>query len=654
MQIIDKASMQTAIDTLNEWTAAYDEGHPAVSDKEWDDLYFALKDAEDALGIILPNSPTQNIVYEVVSELKKVKHEYRPMLSLDKTKDIEEIKEFIKDKDWIAMLKLDGLSCRLTYKDGKLFRAETRGNGIEGEDITHNARVISSIPKKIPYKDTLVVDGEIICDLETFEKFKDEYANARNFAAGSIRLLDSAECAKRGLTFVAWDAITGYEEDEDNTLSKRLTQLIDYYFQVVPFTTTDEEDPIEWLKAANDKYTHYPIDGIVFKWNNCAEYQAAGRTGHHFRGGLAYKFYDEEYETELLDIDWTMGRTGILTPIAVFKDVDTGDSIVNRANLHNLNTMREVLGAPYKSQPIWIFKANQIIPQVSRSEKTEPGTAHEWINIPQLCPYCGGSTIVKVSDSGTEELYCDNDQCDSKLINKLEHFAGKKGLDIKGLSKATLEKLIDWGWLDSAKGLFKLNDYRDEWIKKPGFGVKSVDKALNAIEDARKADLAQYLSAISIPLIGKVYSQQLAQIFDSYEAFRIAVVSGFDFSTIEGFGPAMHEAIVNFDYYEADRMVDMKMVEIVTKDESQRNFESAHPLDGKIICITGRLKAVSNREEMIKLIEFYGGKVTSSVSKNTSYLINNDKQSHSNKNLTAQKLGVTILTEEEFLSLIKE
>ena len=373
MNIYDKLSMNVAIEQLNKWTEAYDKGQPLVSDKDWDDLYFELKEAEERLGIILPNSPTQKVVYTVVSELKKVKHEYQPMLSLDKTKDIEEIKQFIGNKAWIAMLKLDGLTCRLTYEEGRLVRAETRGNGIEGEDITHNARVLPSIPQRIDYYDTLVVDGEVICDKATFEQFKDEYANCRNFAAGSIRLLDSKECAKRGLTFVAWDVITGYEPDADLGLHHRLSRLIDYNFYLVPFHTnhvSSIEEAVEKLQNGNNQFTFYPIDGIVFKWNDCAEYEAAGRTDHHFRGGLAYKFYDEEYETELLDIEWSMGRTGVLTPVAIYKDVEIDGAICNRASLHNVSIMHELLGEkPYVGQKIWIYKANAIIPQISKAEK---------------------------------------------------------------------------------------------------------------------------------------------------------------------------------------------------------------------------------------------------------------------------------------------
>ena len=368
----EKSRMIELIEFLNYHQDLYDKGTPQISDSEWDAAYFELKELETLGGYSLPNSPTQKVRYTVVNELKKVQHEYQPMLSLDKTKDIEEIKSFIGNRDWIAMLKLDGLTCRLTYEEGRLVRAETRGDGIEGEDITHNARVLPSIPQIIPYKDTLVVDGEVICDKITFEKFKNEYANCRNFAAGSIRLLDSKECAKRGLTFVAWDVIGEMNVIPTPTLlTNKLSQLEHFNFHVVPFYCSHDphislDECIEIMQEPTD----YPIDGLVFKWDNCKEYEAAGRTDHHFRGGLAYKFYDEEYETELLGIEWSMGRTGVLTPVAIYKDVEIDGATCNRANLHNLNIMDELLGEqPYVGQKIWVYRSNMIIPQISRSEK---------------------------------------------------------------------------------------------------------------------------------------------------------------------------------------------------------------------------------------------------------------------------------------------
>ena len=646
--------MKELVDFLNKHQDLYDKGQSQISDKEWDDAYFELQRLEAIAGESLPGSPTQKIRYEVVSELKKVKHEYQPMLSLDKTKDIEEIKSFIGDKEWIAMLKLDGLTCRLTYENGKLVRAETRGDGVEGEDITHNARVLPSIPQVIPYRDILVVDGEVICDLKTFEQFKNEYANARNFAAGSIRLLDSNECAKRGLTFVAWDVITGYE-DEDARLNKKLAQLIDYNFTVVPFSIMeiiDNSNCIDWLKETNDKYTQYPIDGIVFKYNKNGDYQAAGRTDHHFRGGMAYKFYDEEYETELLNIEYTMGKTGVLTPTAVYKEIEIDGSKCSRASLHNINTMEALLKNPFIGQKIWVYKSNMIIPQISRSEIPEVIDTKKLISIPEICPLCLGETEIRESDSGTLELYCANEFCNGKLINQLEHFCSKKGLDIKGLSKATLEKLIDWGWVTKAKDLFYLYQREHEWVNKPGFGAKSVKKILDAIEEARHTTLEKYLSAISIPLIGKTYARELALTFGDYESFREEIINYFDFESLEGFGLAMHNAIINFDYTEADAMYDTGLIIIEDGPGIDTLENSGNSLEGKIFCVTGKVTHWKNRDALKEDIEARGGKVTTSVSNKTNYLVNNDINSTSSKNQKAKELNIPIITEEELIKML--
>ena len=652
---------QATIDLLNKWQDAYDRGQPLVSDKEYDDLYFKLCEYETNTGEISPDSPTQKIRYTVVNELPKVKHEYQPMLSLDKTKDMEVIKSFIGNRDWIAMLKLDGLTCRLTYEGGNLVRAETRGNGYEGEDITHNARVIPSIPQRINYYNTLVVDGEMICDLETFEQFKDEYANARNFAAGSIRLLDSKECAKRGLTFVAWDIIgdlylsdgigVGYYA---TALCEKLAWLYDHCgFEVVPhflYGDYDLECCGESLKRVNDTCYHYPIDGIVFKWDNIKEYESAGRTDHHFRGGLAYKFYDEEYETTLLDIEWTMGRTGVLTPVAIYKDIEIDGATCNRASLHNISVMYQLWPKSWHSGlTLSVYKANQIIPQISKVELTDIVPCPKRLDYPHHCPICEEDTEVRESDSGTRELYCTNPQCPGKLVNKLDHFCGKKGLDIKGLSKATLEKLIDWGWVTRAMDLFYLHQRRREWVEKPGFGIKSVDKILDAIETARHTTLEKYLSAISIPLIGKTYARQLANSFIDYWELRGAINRREDFSEYDGFGPAMHDAIVNFDYTEADMMVERCIIDFVEEEGALEN--SGNALEGKTFCVTGKVHHWKNRDELSAAVTAAGGKVTSSVSSKTDYLVNNDINSTSSKNQKAKELGIPIITEEELLSM---
>ena len=633
--------MKALVDRLNYLTKKYDEGHPEVSDKEWDELYFKLVQMEEDTGIHLNESPTQTIIYQVVNELRKVEHNHK-MLSLDKTKEIEEVKKFLgKDNDYVAMCKMDGLTCSLRYIGGKLISAETRGNGVIGEDVLHNAMVIPSIPKTIPYPEELIVDGEIICTYEDFKPFSDTYKNPRNFAAGSIRLLDSKECAKRNLTFVAWDVIKGFPND--NNVYSRLLLLTFNGFTIVPFEKGPVEHCIEWL-TETAKCMSYPIDGIVFKFDEVDFGKQQGETAHHFKNAIAYKFYDDEYETTLQNIEYSMGRTGILTPVAVYEDIDIDGSVCNRASLHNLSIMTELLGdLPYRGEKIWIYKANMIIPQVSKAEKRNSSEDFHF-DIPKICPVCGSRTAINESS----QLYCTNPDCDGKLINKLDHFCGKKGLDIKGLSKATLEKLIDWGWVNSCVDLFSLQDHAKEWVVKPGFGAKSVEKILDSIEESKNCSTEAFIASLGIPLIGRTIAADLAKRFETYEALSKAIDEGYDFTKLPGFAWAKSQALTNFDYTEADKLygiLNVKPAPTVVEASEQ-------PLKDMKFVITGSVKHFKNRTELQNLIEKCGGKVVSAISKNVDYLINNDAESTSAKNVAAKKLGIPILTEEEFLEKI--
>ena len=643
------------IKCLNEWTKAYDEGHPVVSDKQWDDWYFEIVEYEKAYPhCIQLDSPTQVIHFEEVSELKKVKHNH-PMLSLNKTKDIEEVKSFIGDKDYIVMAKMDGLTCSLHYEGGKLVSAETRGNGEVGEDITHNAMVIPSIPKRIKNKESFTVDGEIICTYKDFEEVGGEYKNPRNYAAGSIRLLDNGECYNRKLTFVAWDII----DLDFILLSNKLDYLDALGFTVVPYIYNDELnhdiEPLMNMVKYNAEYKSYPIDGLVIKYNQVNEYEAAGRTDHHFKGGLAYKFYDETYETKLKWIEWSMGRTGVLTPVAIFEPIDIDGSTIERASLHNVSVMRETLGdCAYIGEPLKVFKANMIIPQIA-----EAGPKFTWDEVvkyngasandnPEFCPICQAATAIQTSADGVENLICTNPQCEGKLINKLDYFVGKKGLDIKGLSEKTLEKLIDWGWVDSIIDIPKLKEHRDEWINKPGFGVASVDKILKAIDDRlAEAPLYAFISGLGIPLIGSRVSKQICEKVETWKEFRDLIHEDFDFTEWNGFGYEMNRALHEFDYTEADTIVDY----ITFKPEEHQ--DKTVKLDTKNFVITGKLQNFKNRQELVDVIEANGGKVASSVSSKTDYLINNDVNSTSSKNKKAKELNIPIITEEELMEMIR-
>ena len=641
--IYDEAFIQNVIKKLNYYTKFYDEGHPKISDKEWDDMYFELVRAENETGIYFEDSPTQRVNYQVLNKLEKVEHDHL-MLSLDKTKDINTLNAFIKNKDIISMAKMDGLTCSLTYENGRLIKAETRGNGIVGESILHNALQVKNIPNKINFKKKLVIDGEIICDYKTFERFNSEYKNPRNFASGSIRLLDSRESSMRGLSFVAWDCIEGLENEI--YLNAKLWSLHENGFTIVPYIVhgnNNIEKDIENIKKYS-KEKGYPIDGIVVKYNNVEEYLKAGKTDHHFKGGLAYKFYDDEYDTILKDIEYDIGRTGVLTPVAVFNSINIDGTECSRASLHNMSILKEILhGFGWKGQQIKVFKANQIIPQISWAEDDDEYTK-EYIDYPHICPICKGKTSIH-NNNGVEILMCDNSDCEGKILNRFVHFCSKKGLDIKGLSKATLEKLMDWGWINTYQDIFLLYQYKNKWINKAGFGEASVNKILNAIEEAKSTTLDRIIAAAGIPEIGSRVAKDLSNHYNSWNDFR----NEKDFLQYDGIGEVMNNNLLTFNY--DDLNLDYTINRFLSIKNENKNDENVKTLDGKTFCITGKVHIFKNRSELQKDIESKGGRVVSSMSSKVDYLINNDNASTSAKNIAAQKAGIPIITEEEYQSL---
>ena len=635
------------IEYLNYHTKCYDEGKPEISDMEWDIKYYELDKLEKEYSIYFNNSPTQSISYEVVNSLEKVVHNH-DMLSLEKTKALSEVKDFLGNVPYLAMCKMDGLTCSLKYENGELVSAETRGNGKVGENILHNARVIPSIPKIIPYKDTLVIDGEIICTKEDFKEFENDYANPRNFAAGSIRLLDSNECSKRKLRFIAWDVIEGLNDGK--YLSDKFVSLRDFGFIIVPYCGYDDhERDINEITQMAEQFK-YPIDGVVFKFDDVEYGRSLGQTSHHFKNALAFKFADDTVKSNLTGIDWTMGRTGVLTPVAEFNEIELEGSTVSRASLHNLSVLWDTLGEkPYFNQEVEVFKANMIIPQIKSAVPFEESEDEfiGFINIPNKCPICGEPTAQK-TDLFSTFLVCENPSCEGKLINKLDHFCGKKGLDIKGLSKATLEKLINWGWVSNYKDLFELKNHRSEWIRMPGFGIKSVDNILNAIESARVCDLPPFIAALGIPLIGSTASKEIVKVFPDWNSFMSAVESNYHFWDIPNFGFEMHSAITRFNYTEAKELYDNYLTVNAVQPQSS---EVENTLDGLSLVITGKLNHFKNRDELKAVIEARGGKVAGSISGKTSYLINNDVNSTSSKNASAKKLGVPIISEDAFIEM---
>lgn len=635
--IKSKEEYLNIVNKLNDYTYYYDLGIPKISDKDWDSLYYEVVEFENEHDFIAENSPTSNIIYEVKSSLNKVKHSHK-MLSLSKTKDIDDVKNFISDNDAIVMAKMDGLTCSLTYDNGKLVLAETRGNGEIGEDITHNAKVIKSIPKELDYTGHLVVDGEIICKYDDFKKFADEYKNPRNFASGSIRLLDSKICSKRKLTFVAWDLIESNMEFK--TLSEKLDWLNKYFITVPYFKDNifDTENIRDHCKKLS-----YPIDGLVYKFDNIEKYESLGNDNHHPHGSLAFKFFDEEYETTLTNIIWSQGRTGALTPIATFKPVDIDGTTVQKASLHNVSILKKTLGSkPYLGQKIIVYKANQIIPQIKSAKIKTDVTSY--FEIPKICPSCGQPTIIK-KDNDTEKLVCSSSSCNFRFKNHILHFINKNNFDIEALSDKTVEKLINLGWIKSEEDIFKLKDHYDEWITLDGFKEKSVNKILTNIENSKTIELYRVISAIGIPNVEKQTAKEITKTFKTFDEFISAVESKFDFSSLNNIGQVTSNDILQFDYTNITKVLPYLNI-VVTEEET-----TSQKLSGMSFCITGKLS--KKRDDIVKIIEKNGGKIAS-VSKNLTYLINNDKNSTSSKNKKAKELNIQIISEQEFEKLLED
>ena len=654
-----KNKMQELITYLNMRTAEYEMGEPTISDEEWDEKYFELQELEKEYpNEILDTSPTQQIYFTKIDKLEKVQHNHL-MLSLDKTKDTEAVQNFAeKYENAIFMTKLDGLTISLTYIDGILMKAETRGNGVMGEDITHNALVIQNIPKHIPYADTVVIDGEIICKWDDFEQMSSEYKHPRNYAAGSLRLLDSDVCKDRRLFFVAWDCIEGIELEN---LDEKLSELSMIGFDISPYIVfhsseaTNVDILIEELKS-QATLKNYPIDGIVIKNNNCEEYNEEGNTQHHPKGALAFKFYDEVYPTRLLGIEWSISRTNIITPIALFESVDIDSTSVQRASLHNYGiAMKLFNNKPYVGQKLYITKRNMIIPNVEDAEWNEDEYNNSTpIEIIHKCPKCNGELKEEVVEGRAaigSILRCINPNCNGANALSICHYASKNGMDIMGLSKATIQKLIDYGWVSNIIDLYSLRQYKDGWINKPGWGVVSVEKILKSIEASKKKEMYKFLCALGIPQIGEKYAIEICKKFETYEQFRNAVDSKYDFTKLKDIGIEKSNSILTFDYAEADKLY-AHYLQLVNGKFSNNVAGNKGSLHGLSFCITGKLNNFKNREELQAFIEQNGGTFNKSLVKSVKYLINNDLSSRTDKNVKARERGIEVITEEQFLELV--
>ena len=625
--------------------AYYNTDSPIMSDFEYDKLI------EEYGGELSVGAP-------VLDSIKKVHIADKPMLSLDKVHSIEEIMGFKKDKDLIASVKCDGLSVRLVYEDGELVSANTRGDGYIGGDITEHAHYIQNIPFILPKSGHVVIDGEVVILKKDFDSKR--FKNQRNAAAGALALLDMNEVKSRKLSFIAWDIIS-IDNEYKSHFDKLWLAEEQLKFIIAPYSIlTTKANELNIQQAINycieeAEKMGCPYDGVVFKYNDIEYGESLGATAHHFRDAIAWKPAIQTYSTRLRHIDWTMGRTGVLTPVAVFDPIEIDGAEVSRASLHNVSIMKETLGdCAYVGEPLEVYKSNMIIPQIySAGPKYDYGEVIAKGGVsandaPEYCPICHGEIAFK-EENGITRAYCENPNCNGKLINRLDHFCGKKGLDIKGLSKVTLEKLINYGWLDSIEDIFKLEEHKTEWANKPGFGTISVNKILNAIEGSKKSPTAKFICAIGIPLIGKVASEALSKKFGNYKTFREAVNNNSqELYEIAGVGEVMIQTLLDYDFTEADSIFEKYIIEvrpIVFISVSKK-------LEGKTFVITGKLKTFKNRNEIKAAIEKEGGKVTDSVSSKTDYLINNDVDSTSSKNLKAKKLNIPIITEDDFLNLI--
>lgn len=619
--------------------AYYNTDSPIMSDKEYDNL---IKKYGEEPSVGAP----------VLDSIKKIIITDKPMLSLDKVHNEKEIISFSNGYDIVASIKCDGLSVRLIYKNGILFSANTRGNGSEGADITEHIKYFTNVPLKILKTEKYIIDGEAIIYNDDFKIINknNQFKNSRNTASGSLALLDMNIVKQRRLSFIAWDIIQGGCSSE--CYHYNMEEAEELGFTTVPMLILDATK-IEQEEIANinqtllkeSKEKGIPCDGVVWRINDVKEGNRRGQTAHHFLNAVAWKPNDETYETEVKNIEWTMGRTGQLTPVLIYNDIEIDGAICNRASLHNISIMTQLMGGAYPGQRVFIYKANQIIPQVKSAQEDNPNHV-PMIEIPKKCPYCGKPTEIR-NDNGSKILYCTNNKCNQKLINKLEHFCSKShGLDIKGLSKATFEKLIDWGWINNIEDIFNLYTHKDEWTNKPGFGAKSVDKILKSIEEHRHTTLDAFISAIGIPLIGRTAAKDLTNYFETYEDFRDAVMDDtYNFFILDNFGEEMNNSIKNFNYAEADRISKLLIFETPVVNNIQIN----NSLTGKTIVITGKLTTFKNRAELKAVIESHGGKVSDSISGKTDLLINNDVNSTSSKNKAAKARNIPIVSELDFM-----
>ena len=626
----------------------YQEDREIMSNQEYDSLYDQLEQLEKETGTVLTNSPTVRVGYEAVNELPKEEHP-SPMLSLDKTKDREVLRGFIGNHKCLLSWKLDGLTIVLTYENGELVKAVTRGNGIVGEVITNNARVFKNIPLRIPYKGQLVLRGEAIITYSEFERINEtigdadaKYKNPRNLCSGSVRQLNNEITAKRNVRFYAFALVSAQDVDFSNSREQQFIWLKKQGFEVVEYKVVTSESLDEAMDYISKTIVNndFPSDGLVVTYDDIAYGESLGSTAKFPRNSFAFKWADEMRETRLVDMEWSPSRTGLINPVAIFEPVELEGTTVSRASVHNISIVKELqLGI---GDTIKVYKANMIIPQIAEN-LTRSGN----LVLPDKCPVCGREARIR-KENDVETLYCMNPDCVAKKIKSFSLFTSRDAMNIDGLSEATLEKFIAMGFIHNFGDIFEIGRYKDQIVEMEGFGQKSFDNLMVSLEKAKETTLAKVIYSLGITGIGLANAKVICKYFDD-DIEKIRYADEEEISSIEGIGPVIAGSMADyFKSAENNQKLDhlLSHLHLVHEETSAEQVFA-----GKTFVITGSVEHFSNRSEAKEFIEARGGKVTGSVTKKTDYLINNDKTSASSKNKKAQELGILILSEEDFLEL---
>ncbi len=645
--------MKELVELLNRaGKAYYQDAEEMMSNYTYDKLYDELKGLEEELGITLAGTPTVNGGYEVLSELPKERHEH-PMLSLDKTKDVEELKQFIGSQKALMSWKLDGLTIVLTYRDGQLFKAVTRGNGEVGEVITNNASVFKNVPLKIAYKGELILRGEAVISYKDFEQINEQiadvdarYKNPRNLCSGSVRQLNNEITAKRNVRFYAFSLVQAEDVDVENSRERQMEWLKEQGFEVVEYQIVTADTVEERVQHFSERIgdNAFPSDGLVFVYDDIAYGQSLGRTSKFPRDSYAFKWADEVRETKLLEIEWSPSRTGLINPVAIFEPVELEGTTVSRASVHNISIMEELkLGA---GDRIEVYKANMIIPQIARN-LTKSGVK----DIPSVCPVCGERTEIK-KVSNAKALYCTNPECQAKHVKAFALFVSRDALNIEGLSEATLEKFIAKGFIREFSDLFHLDRYSEEIRQMEGFGEKSYNNLIASAKKARVTTLPRVIYSLGIAGIGLANAKVICKEFH-YDVDAMIHADEETLNAIDGIGGVLAGAFVSYFKDEDHIKILLNLLkELENPAEMEDNTERI--LEGKKFVITGSVAHFANRGEVKELIESLGGKVTGSVTAKTDFLINNDVHSASSKNKKANELNIPIISEEEFIEMTQK